>query len=91
MTPGGIDPSVLSVGNQLLQPGLSELGATIATAPDGQQYLIVTLRVTSGELTVWLNRAEATTWRDLLDLKIAKMSSLILPPPGSTGANGGRP
>lgn len=88
MPGGGMSPAVLSVGNVLLCPGPAELNATVATAPDGTQAIIATIRTSSGEQTVWLTRDEAVTWRDLLDVKIAKMTRLILPPPG---ANGGRP
>jgi hypothetical protein len=90
----GLTPAVLSTGNILLCPGPAYLNATIATDPDGAQAIIVTIRTTSGEQTVWLTRDEAQTWVDALAAKIAKMSSLVIPPrgsPGLPGMNGGRP
>jgi hypothetical protein len=90
----GITPDVLSTGNVLLCPGPSYLNATVATAPTGEQAIIVTIRTASGEQTVWLTRDEAQTWVDALAVKIAKMSSLVIPPrgsPGLPGLNGGRP
>lgn len=88
MMPSGITPDVLSTGNQLLAPGPSQLFATVATGPAGEQAVIATIRTSSGELTVWLSRDEAVTWRDALDAKIAKMTMLVLPPPGSAGLEG---
>lgn len=89
-TPGAPGPDVLDTGNPLLTPGPAALTATIVTsALTGDQALIVTVRGTSGGQTAWLSRAEAVTWRDYLDGKIAKMTTLAIPPPG--GLNGGRP
>ena len=61
--------------NPLLEPVPCRAEAVILTNPDtGEQALAVTIFHPSGELTVFLNREQAVNWRDLLDLKIGKMS-----------------
>lgn len=73
-------PAALDIGNPLTQPVECQATATLLTSPGGgPQFLLLTIRTTSATLTVFLNRDQATTWRDLIDSKLAKMTTLDLP------------
>lgn len=66
--------------NPLLEPVPCQAEAVVLTNPGtGQQALAFTIRLQSGETTVFLGIEQAETWRDILDAKIAKMTRLVTP------------
>jgi hypothetical protein len=84
------NPAAFDVGNPHLEPVECSATATVLTPPGGgPQFLMYTVRTTSASLTVFLDRDQAVIWRDLLDAKITKMTSLVtgqpMPMPGPPG------
>lgn len=80
-------PAAFDVGNPHLEPVECTATATVLSPPGGgPQFLAYTIRTTSATLTVFLDRDQALTWRDLLDAKITKMSGLVTgePMPGQS-------
>jgi DNA/RNA endonuclease YhcR with UshA esterase domain len=73
----------MNKGNQLLEPVPVQAEAVVLTNPaTGQQALAFTIRHQAGEITVFLSREQGETWRDMIDAKLAKMTTLVTAPPG---------
>lgn len=82
--------------NPLLEPVPCQAEAVVVTNPGtGEQALAFTIRHQAGETTVFLGIDQAETWRDLIDVKLAKMTRLVrpgaVPLPFPDTGNGRRP